>query len=101
MMGVDFTLNNIMSVLADTFFQGNVAIAGLAVMLAVFLVFVVILANVKAPPLYAVVPMIPLAVMFAALGIMDANLSFFIIVVTAVIVAVQARSIAEGGRRWV
>lgn len=98
MMGVDFTIQNIMSILANTFFQGNMDIAGLSIMLVTFFIMVVILANVKAPPLYAVVPMIPLAVMFTALGIMDATLSFFVIIVTAVVIAVMARSIAEGGR---
>lgn len=90
------TFDNVVAVLADSFFGGDTNVASLAIMLAVFLVFVVILANVKAPPVYALVPLIPLALMFAALGVLSVNLSMLIIVLASVFTAMEARNIATG-----
>lgn len=95
----DISLNSIIDILAQTVFDGNTDVASLAVMLAVFLVFVVILANIHAPPVYSLVPMIPLAILFRAMNVLSTDLAMLIIVLSAVFVAMAARGIATGGRR--
>lgn len=90
---VDLSMDSIIDIIGQTMFSGNSEVAGLVIMLAVFFVMVVILANLKAPPVYAMVPMMILAVVFSALGILDQTISFLIIIVSAVVVAMQARKI--------
>lgn len=92
----ELNFNSIVDMVAQSFFAGDTNVASLVIMLAVCLVFVVILANIQAPPVYAVVPLIPLAVVFHALGVMELNLAMLIIVVASVVTAVYARGIVTG-----
>lgn len=94
---VDFTLQGIIGILAQTFCGGSMTLAGLLVMLGFFFVAVVILANVRAPITYALVPMMLLDIVFAAIGIVDSTVSFVIVILCAVLVARQARELVGGG----
>ncbi len=94
---VDFTLQGIIGIIAQTFCGGSMTLAGLLVMLAFFFVAVVILANVRAPITYALVPMMLLDIVFAAIGIVDSTVSFVIVILCAVLVAKQARDLVGGG----
>lgn len=93
---VAITFANIINIIAQTFFDGSTTLAGLAIMLAAFFLMLVILANVKAPPIYSLVPMIVLAIIFAAYGVMDTTVSFLIIILSAIMTAVVARKTVGG-----
>lgn len=93
---VDFTLMGIIEVLAQTFCGGSTQIAGLLVMMAVFLAMLVIFAMVKAPMQYAIAPLIIVDIIFTALGIVNATVSFIILIICAVMMARQVRDIVGG-----
>ena len=61
------------------------------VILAVLFIMIMILANLRAPVTYALVPMIMLDIVFAMLGIIDSTVSFIIVVISAVLIAKQAQ----------
>ena len=94
-MAVDFTFNNIVQIIAQEFLGGNTTIAGLCIMLVVSFIMMAILANLRAPVVYSLAPMIILAIAFAGLGIMDTTVSFLVIILCAVVIAAQARRIAS------
>ena len=94
-MAVDFSFSNIIYVISE-FFGGNTTVGGLAVMMAVSLIIMAILANIKAPIQYSLAPMILLSIIFAAMGIMNTTVSFIIIIVCAVILASTARRLVGG-----
>lgn len=93
---VDFTLEGIIDVIAQTFCNGSTVIAGLLVMVAIFFVMMVVFAAIKAPIQYALVPMILVDIVFTALGIINTTISFIIIILCAVLVARQVRDIVGG-----
>lgn len=95
-MAVDFTFSNIINVIAQTFLGGDTTIAGLLIMLVIAFIMMAILANLKAPVVYSLAPMVILAIAFAAMGIMDVTVSFLIIILCAIVIALQARRIASG-----
>ena len=94
---VDFTIEGIIGIVAQTFCGGSTVIAGLLVMVAAFFVITVIFAAMKAPLQYALVPMILLDIVFTAMGIINTTLSFIIIIVCAVLMAKQIRDLVAGG----
>lgn len=93
---VDFSIQNAIQIIAQAVCGGDLNIAGLLVMVAVFFVTLAIMASLKAPITYSLVPLIPLAIVFAALGVLDVTLSFLIIVITAIVVALEVRKIVTG-----
>lgn len=94
----DFTLQAIIGVIAQTFCGGSMTLAGILVMMAALFVMIMILASVRAPITYALVPMMMLDIVFAALGIIDTTVSFIIIILCAVLVAKEAhRIVTERG----
>ena len=90
-MAVDFSFLNIINVISAEMFGGNTTVGGLVIMMVVAFIMIAILASVKAPMQYALVPMIILSVIFAAMGIMNTTVSFLIIIVSAVLIAATAR----------
>lgn len=94
---VDFTIEGIIGIVAQTFCGGSTVIAGLLVMVAAFFVITVIFAAMKAPLQYALVPMILLDIVFTAMGIINTTISFIIIIVCAVLMAKQIRDLVTGG----
>lgn len=90
---VDFTINGIIGVIAQTFCGGSMTMAGILVMLGVLFVMIMILANLRAPVTYALVPMMMLDIVFAMLGIVDSTVSFIIVVISAVLIAKQAQRV--------
>lgn len=92
----EFTLMNIMGVISQTFFGGNGTLCGLCIMMACFFAAVVILSRIHAPPTYSVVPMIPLAIIFGSMGIMDPTVAVLVVIITTVVVAAYMRSTVEG-----
>lgn len=91
-LAVDFSFINIVNVISQELFGGNTTVGGLVIMLAVAFLMMAVLANIKAPVQYSLVPVIILAIVFAALNIMDMTVSFVIIIISAVIVATGVRN---------
>lgn len=94
---VEFTIEGIIDVIAQTFCGGSTVMAGLLVMVGVFFVMMVIFAAIKAPIQYALVPMILIDIVFTSLGVINTTISFIIIVVCAVLMAKQVRDLVGGG----
>lgn len=93
----EFNVQTILDVLTQTFFGGDSSIAGIGLLIGVFLLLVVIFSRIGAPIPYTLIPMIPVTLFFTYLGIVDATVSMLIIVITVVIVAMFARNVVEGG----
>lgn len=95
---VDFTLQGIIDVIAQTFCGGSTVMAGLLVMVAMFFAIMVVFAAIKAPIHYALVPMILVDIVFTSMGVINTTVSFLIIIVCAVLMARQVRDLVEGSR---
>ena len=95
-MAVEFSFQNVIGMLGQVLFGGSTEIAGLAVMLVVFFIALLIMSRAGAPVEYSMVPMIPLAIFFGYLGIFSTELSFIIIIITAVIVGVKVARMTTG-----
>lgn len=89
------TFSNIVDMIAENFFSGSTTLAGLALLLLAWAICAVIVINMKAPVTYTVVPLIPLSIFFSAYGILNETLTIFIILVCAVMVAVQVKQVAD------
>lgn len=89
------TFSGIVDLIATNLFGGSTTLAGLAMMLAAWAVCAVIVMNMKAPPAYSVVPMIPLAVFFAAYGILNESITILIVIVSAALVAAEMKKAAD------
>lgn len=76
-------------------FGGSTTLAGLALLIGAWAICAVICLNLRAPPTYTVVPMIPLAVFFVAYGVLNEMIAVVIIVVCAVLIASQFRRVVE------
>lgn len=96
-MAVDFTIQGIIDVVAQTLCGGSTQIAGLLIMMTIFFGMFAIFAVAKAPMQYAIAPMLIVDIVFTALGIVNTTVSFLIIVVCAVMMARQVREIVGGG----
>ena len=90
---VDFTFSEIITVVADSLFNGSTTIAGLSAMVVLWLVIVAVLANIKAPISYSLVPMIPIAIIFAGFNIISTDISMIIILICSVMTAITFRDI--------
>lgn len=92
-MAIPFTFTNLINIAKDTFFDGSATVAGLAAMVLIWLVFVAILANFKAPISYSLVPLIPVALIFSGFGILSVDVAMIIILVVSVFAAVMFRGV--------
>lgn len=102
-MAVDFTIAGVVDVFAQTLCGGSTVIAGLLIMLGVYLAILAVFAAAKAPLEYSLVPLIIVDIAFAAMGIIDYTLSMLVLIITAVLVAGRVRDMVVGGRSrcWV
>lgn len=87
--------SDIIDLLANNMFAGSTTLAGLALLLAAWAVAAVIIINMKAPPAYSVVPMIPLSIFFSAYGILNETIMVFIVIVCAALVAVEFKRVVD------
>lgn len=81
--------------IATNFFGGSTTLAGLALLFVAWAICAIIVLNLKAPPTYTVVPMIPLAIFFSAYGILNETLTIFIVIVCAALVAAEIKKVAD------
>lgn len=89
------TFNEIVDMLASNFFGGSTTLAGLAILFIAWAICAVIVINMKAPPTYTVVPMIPLSIFFSAYGILNETLTIFIVIICAALVAAEFKKVAD------
>jgi hypothetical protein len=64
-------------------------------MLALWAVFAVICLAMKAPPVYTVVPLIPLSIFFTAYGALNETIMIIIVLVSSVIVAAEFKKVVD------
>ena len=89
------TFDNIIDLIATNFFGGSTTLAGLSILLVAWGISAVIVLNMKAPPAYTVVPMIPLSIFFAAYGILNETLTIFIVIVSSALVALEFKKVVD------
>lgn len=82
------TLQQFQDILGDSFFSGDIAIAGIVIFVAIMaVVFVVLQKNTFA----ALVISIPLALLFLMMGILTSDLAMILIVVSVLGLATVAK----------
>lgn len=92
---MDLNFNSIIDFVSSYFFNGSTTLAGLALLIAVWLVCAIVCLNLKAPPAYSLVPMIPGCIFFSAYGILNETVAVLIIIVCAVMVASQFKKVVD------
>ena len=90
---MDLSFTTIFNYLATYFFDGSTTLAGLAILVAAWILSLVVLINIRAPPTYSVVPMILLSIFMSAYGVLDETVTIFIVIVSAAMVASQLKSV--------
>ena len=92
---MDFTFQNIIDLLANNMFGGSSTLAGLALMLAMWAVFAVICLAMRAPPVYTIVPLIPISIFFTAYGLLNETIMIIIVLVSSVLVAAEFKKVVD------
>lgn len=92
---MEFTFNNIIDLVANNIFAGSTTLAGLAIMLAIWAICAVICLAMKAPPVYTVVPLIPISIFFTAYGLLNNTIMIIIVLVSSVLVAAEFKKVVD------
>ena len=92
---MEFTFQNMIDLIANNLFGGSSTLAGLALMLAIWAVFAVICLAMRAPPVYTVVPLIPISIFFTAYGLLNETIMIIIVLVSSVIVAAEFKKVVD------
>ena len=92
---MEFTFQNMIDLIANNIFAGSTTLAGLAIMLAIWAVCAVICLAMKAPPVYTVVPLIPISVFFDAYGLLNNTVMIIVVLVSSVVVAAELKKVVD------
>ena len=92
---MDVSFSSIIDFASTYFFGGSTTLAGLALLVAAWAICAVICMNMKAPPTYSVVPVIPIAIFFSAYGILNETIMVLIVLISAVLVASEFKKVAD------
>ena len=92
---MDFTFQNIIDLVANNIFAGSTTLAGLAIMLAIWAVCAVVCLAMRAPPVYTVVPLIPISIFFTAYGLLNNTIMVVIVLVSSVLVAAEFKKVVN------
>lgn len=92
---MELTFSNVIDLIASHVFAGSTDMAALAILIAAWAMCAVICMNMRAPPTYSVVPMIPLAIFFNAYGILNTTVMMIIVIVASVIVAAEFKKVVD------
>ena len=92
---MEITFSNIIDLIANSIFGGSTTLAGLAIMLAIWAVCAVICLAMRAPPVYTVVPLIPIAIFFTAYGLLNNTIMIIIVLVSSVLVAAEFKKVVD------
>lgn len=92
---MDFTFNNLIDLIANNLFEGSTTLAGLTLMLAFWAICAVICLAMKAPPVYTVIPLIPISIFFTAYGLLNNTIMIVIVLVSSVLVASEFKKVVD------
>lgn len=92
---MEFTFNNMIDLIANNIFAGSSTLAGLAILLALWAVCAIICLAMRAPPVYTVVPLIPLSIFFTAYGALNEMIMIIIVLVSSVLVAAEFKKVVD------
>lgn len=92
---MDLTFSNIIDLIANNVFGGSTTLAGLAIMLAFWAICAVICLSMRAPPVYTIVPLIPITIFFGAYGLLNTTVMIVIILVSSAIVAAEFKRVVD------
>ena len=92
---MDLSFMSIMDFIATYFFDGSTTLAGLAILVIAWIISAVVLMNLKAPPTYSGVPMIPISIFMSAYGILNETIMIFVIIVSAALVASELKKVVS------
>ena len=92
---MEITFQNIIDLLANNLFAGSTTLAGLALLLALWAVCAIICLSMKAPPVYTVVPLIPISIFFTAYGLLNNTVMVIIVLVSSVLVAAEFKRVVD------
>lgn len=92
---MQLNFNSIVDFASSYFFGGSTTLAGLALLIGAWAICAVICLNFKASPAYSVVPMIPIAIFFAAYGILNETIMVMIVLVSSVLVAAEFKKVVD------
>ena len=92
---MDFTFQNMIDLVANNIFAGSTTLAGLAIMLAIWAVCAIICLAMRAPPVYTVVPLIPISIFFTAYGLLNNTIMVVIVLVSSVLVAAEFKKVVN------
>lgn len=90
------SLDSFIAVLTQTVFGGSGTLCGIAMLLGAWIIFLVILANIKAPILYSIVPLVPLCIFFNSLGILNTDVMMITVLLCSVVVATELKRTVMG-----
>ena len=92
---MDFTFQNMIDLVANNIFAGSTTLAGLAIMLAIWAVCAVICLAMRAPPVYTVVPLIPISIFFTSYGLLNKTIMVVIVLISSVLVAAEFKKVVN------
>ena len=92
---MEFTFQNIIDLIANNIFAGSSTLAGLAIMLAIWAVCAIICLAMKAPPVYTVVPLIPISIFFTAYGLLNDTIMIVIVLAASVLIAAEFKKVVD------
>lgn len=92
---MEFTFQNIIDLFANNIFGGSTTLAGLFIMLSIWAVCAIICLAMKAPPVYTVVPLIPISIFFTAYGLLNQTIMIIIVLVSSVLVAAEFKKVVD------
>ena len=92
---MEITFSNIIDLFANNMFGGSTTLAGLAIMLAIWAVCAIICLAMRAPPVYTVVPLIPISIFFTAYGLLNNTIMVVIVLVSSVLVAAEFKKVVN------
>lgn len=92
---MDLSFTSIINFTSSYFFGGSTTLAGLAILVVMWAFAAVICLNMKAPPVYSIVPMIPIAIFLSAYGIVNETVMIFIVLVSAVMAASEFKKVVD------
>ena len=92
---MEITFDNIIDLLANGMFGGSTVLAGLALMISIWAVCAIICLALKAPPVYTIVPLIPISIFFTAYGLLNTTIMIIIVLVSSVVVAAEFKKTVD------
>lgn len=92
---MDFSFSSMLNWFANSFFGGSTTLAGLAALVMAWAVAAVICLNFKAPPVYSIVPMIPMAIFMSAYGVVNETVMIFIVLICAIMAASEFKKVVD------